>query len=813
MDQIPVEKMAAQVALEEEMLALGVHRFREREQKAIEKGAETRNSYGRRLMESMFEPMHERLLEWIEENDNLPRRRPIALKYIKRFDPSMVTAVTLRWLLDKVSVKAGYTVTATSIARALETEERVGKFEAERAGLFKHMRRDMDKRGSNLAWQRTVFIHAMGKHKVEDVKWPLTDKLHVGKLLIELAIEATGAFERTIQRTGPRPQDRTPMLQAKPSLIEACRSVSDREEMMSPAWMPTIVPPRPWTNPQSGGYWVAERLSLVKVHKFQHMEEMSGRVEHMPDVYDAINTVQEVPWRINSEVLEVAEELWDRAGGGVAGLPSAEDLPLPAKTEALNDDAEALKRWKREAAKTYERNAKLTSRRLSVIRTLSIARKFSDEETIYFPHQYDFRGRMYAVPRFLNPQGDDLQKGLLTFAEGKPIEDLDAARWLAVHGANCFGVDKVSFEDRWEWVENNHDEIILAAYHPIDYTWWMDAEDPFQFLAFCIEWADFQAHGFGYVSHIPVALDGSCNGLQHFSAMLRDPIGGAATNLMPCEEPADIYQRVADVVTEKLQSYRFTAPESSAMCNRWLSVGITRKTVKRPVMVLPYGGTPFSCRQYLEEWLREHQQYVFGEDEYFKASKFLADVVWNSIGEVVVAARAAMDWIQTAAKAAAKEGLPLTWDTPDGFPVNQAYTKFGSKRVKTKLGETLMYIQLRVQKDKDLDVKRQGNGASPNFVHSMDATAMRSYVMLARENGVTSFGLVHDSFATHAADTEMSAACIRQAFVDLYMNNRVLEDLREALVAVVDDPESIPPVPSYGDLDLEATLQAPYFFA
>src|SRR3546814_17064020 len=46
------------------------------------------------------------------------------------------------------------------------------------------------------------------------------------------------------------------------------------------------------------------------------------------------------------------------------------------------------------------------------------------------------------------------------------------------------------------------------------------------------------------VSRIPVALDGSCSGLQHFSAMLRDEEGGAAVNLLPAERPQDVYKGV-----------------------------------------------------------------------------------------------------------------------------------------------------------------------------------------------------------------------------------------------------------------------------
>ena len=805
-----VAAMNRQVNLEEEMLSLGVERYRAMNQTATEKGAETRTTYGRRLMSSMHGPMREALDEWIVEADNATGRRPVALRYLKQFDPDLVCALTCRALVDRMSGRAAYANTAIYIGTALETEERAGELERERVALFRWMKRQMLEKGSSESWKRSVVTLTINRQDVDIPKWPRSDKLHVGHILIDIACRATGVFERQLQRTGPSIKDQQYILRPMPEIVEACRNVVNRQEMASPCWMPTIIPPKPWTNPRNGGYWVAGRLPLVKSHKHNFVEELNGMVEDMQDAYDAINTVQSVPWKVNAEVLEVAETMWDNLQGGLAGMPPADDLALPPKPHNIGDDKDARKAWKREAAKVHERNAKMGSRRLLTIRTLALARRFAPEPTIFFPMQYDFRGRMYAVPKFLQPQGDDLQKGLLTFAEGKPIDNVEQARALAIHGANCWGVDKLSFDDRCEWVENTFVEIQLAAINPLECTWWMDADDPWQFLAFCFEWEAFQDHGYGYVSHLPVARDGSCNGLQHFSAMLRDPVGGAATNLMPSDAPADIYQEVADVVTQKL---RDIVGEHDELARKWLEVGISRKTVKRPVMVLPYGGTPYSCREYIEEWLRGETQEEFADKDFFKASKFLAEIVWSAIGEVVVAARRAMDWIQKSAKAAAREGLPLLWTTPDGFPVTQAYEKFRKKRVKTRLGDHLMYIQIQEEVDNKLDIKRQGQGASPNFVHSMDATALRQYVMLARDNGVTAFGLVHDSFATHAADIEVSDMCIRQAFVDMYQHSDVLNDLRQSLVDVVDDPASIPPVPPSGDLDLETTLQAPYFFA
>jgi DNA-directed RNA polymerase len=45
-----------------------------------------------------------------------------------------------------------------------------------------------------------------------------------------------------------------------------------------------------------------------------------------------------------------------------------------------------------------------------------------------------------------------------------------------------------------------------------------------------------------YVSHLPVHMDGSCNGLQHYAALGRDEAGGRAVNLLPSNTPQDVYK-------------------------------------------------------------------------------------------------------------------------------------------------------------------------------------------------------------------------------------------------------------------------------
>ena len=106
-----------------------------------------------------------------------------------------------------------------------------------------------------------------------------------------------------------------------------------------------------------------------------------------------------------------------------------------------------------------------------------MADKFVKFDYIYFPYQADFRGRKYTVSSFLSPQGTEHAKALLTFGEGLPIENEEQKNWLAIHGANCAGVDKVSFEDRIQWVSDNEEHIIKSAELGLSYDWWTQFDD------------------------------------------------------------------------------------------------------------------------------------------------------------------------------------------------------------------------------------------------------------------------------------------------------------------------------------------------
>lgn len=131
-----------------------------------------------------------------------------------------------------------------------------------------------------------------------------------------------------------------------------------------------------------------------------------------------------------------------------------------------------------------------------------------DEEGFYYPHNLDFRGRAYPMHPYLNHLGSDLCRGILEFAEGRPLGK-SGLRWLKVHLANVYagGVDKFSYEGRVSFTENHLEDIFDSADRPLEgRRWWLDAEDPFQCLATCMNLSEALRSPYPEtaISHMPV---------------------------------------------------------------------------------------------------------------------------------------------------------------------------------------------------------------------------------------------------------------------------------------------------------------------
>lgn len=816
---VPVELIEQQNELEQESLTAGVARYRKLQQKQ----GETATQPGMALLKRTIGPLSEAISDYIEtaKNGRPVRGAAVVVKYLDQFDADVAAYITARYVLNAMAKRSKLQTVALAIAKALEDALSHETLRKENPGLYQQLLRKIAK--SSDERYRHVLLKRQSKFAgIETIAWTTKHKLQLGELLVTLMANCQDplvAITNTME-------GRSSALLVMPTAetMEWLEKAHARCELFSPVFLPMIVKPRPWRGPFGGGYLGKHlRYALVKTANKNYLEEL--RAWEMPKVYAAINALQATPWAVNAAVLNVMREVWD-GGGNLGGLPPRDTLPLPAKDfpeDALSDDPK-VKVWRRAAADVYSENVRLVSKRVAMIVKLETAERFAKHERFYYPHALDWRGRAYPVVPVLNPQADDSAKALLQFADGAPLGD-NGAFWLAVHGANCFGVDKVSFDERVAWVQENQDAIIECAGNPLDGSrWWAQADNPYQFLAFCMEWDKLVAQHTmgkdisGFVSYLPVSLDGSCNGLQNFSAMLRDEVGGKATNLTPNEKPSDIYAEVAKVANDIAQKHGYFNAgdhdtEGATMGRKW-SKKITRKLVKRNTMTVPYAVTEFGMRDQLMQELRKlRDDGDIDVDFDFEDAKYLASVNYQAIGSVVVAARSAMDWLQATAKVAAKDGLPIKWVTPSGMLVVQDYREMVGQVFDSRVSGRRVQLTLKVETTK-IDKRRMAAGISPNFVHSLDSAHMVCTVTRCLDAGVSYFAMVHDSFGTHAGNIDVLSQELRAAFVEQYEQD-VLGGFRKQVVEQLPEElgKLIRPVPPFGTLEVRGVLASDYFFA
>ena len=447
------------------------------------------------------------------------------------------------------------------------------------------------------------------------------------------------------------------------------------------------------------------------------------------------------------------------------------------------------------------RDAQMASR-------LAFAERMLDEPRFYFPHQLDHRGRAYPVPQVVNPQSDNAGKALLEFADGKPLGERGAC-WLAIHIANCYWKkNKVSFAKRLKWVNDHEAEIIALAKDPLGPHRIRDeAGKPWMFLRACLEWKRYREEGPDFVSHLPISVDGSCNGYQHLSAMGRDPIGGSATNLTPGDDPEDdpwdMYQETADHACIHIMIDAKYGSGDDREAALELLDKVDRSGVKHATMTTPYGVT----RETIYKQLLE-QEFVKSCKDPKKCARYLAKVLVECIPEVAVQAGIIMTYLRETTGKVAKANRVMMWTTPTGFVVIHENREPKEVRVATSDWTFVLYEQDATRK---IDVRKQVDGIVAHFVHSLDAAHMMLTVNALVAAGLHHFMMVHDSFGVHACDIDLLNRVLREEFVRIYSQPVLQNFLNEQRAAHPDI--NLPEIPPTGTLDIRQVLSSPYFFA
>ena len=793
--------------LEHEMRDLGVERYRGKVERSKIKEMETNHLVGRRLLTESVSKLADGIRRWKRNTKSTPAgSRHTALPYIESLAADLIAAITAKTVIDSISMHKKLTKTASTVGRMLENEARWREFKNQSPEIWRNYYEKIQKIPGYETKRR--FLNSGERYaKLEFDPWPVAAKLKVGLVLIELLRKHTGIIDITT-RTGLLGK-RATYVHPTEELLEWIKEAHNHAEDLSPMYLPMVEKPVDWKGVYEGGY-LTEAVyprPLVKTQDRNHLDDLNSI--DISEVTESVNHLQRVPWAINKDVYDVLARCWEE-DIAVGDLPSAAGEPIPTKPIDIGTNEEARRKWRKAAARVRFENESENSKRFQVAKVLWMAKKFLGK-ILWFPWYMDFRSRMYPRPYFLQPQGPDWSTALLTSGVGKGVETDDAENWLAIHGANTWGMDKFAFSDRVEWTHQNEDMIRSVAADPMGSTSvWGKADSPFAFLAFCCEWGKYLEVGRSFQSTLPVRIDGASNGLQLFSLLMRDPVGAAATNVLPCDKPHDIYGDVSN------RTVRLLEEDGGTMSQVWVNFGIPREATKRPTMVVPYSGTLFACRDYTISWFRDELKKrgidnPFGWEELYAPCSYLAGKIWEGIGEVVGEARRAMSWFQQVSDICIDNGVPIRWSTPDGFLVKQAYETWDRRSVRTIIGEVIRQHRIRVGTGK-LCRRKARNGISPNFIHSIDAAVARRAINKFKARGGGFINSVHDAIWVLPSDMTLLRQCLMEAVVEIFSEDlmgKFAKDVGHFLPTDV----MLPPPPAGGDLDIESVRESEYFFS
>ncbi|GAB2234210.1 hypothetical protein Droror1_Dr00003452 [Drosera rotundifolia] len=794
--------------------------------------------YIKSLFLGWFEPLRDKI-KGEQDLCELGKHRAAYAPYFGQLPADMMAVITMHKLMAMVMTgdehgSARVVQAACKIGEAIEQEARIHRFlgRTERMDAINGKHENKDDTNENLRKKVTNLMKKQKLHLVRKMvserdsanPWGQDAQAKVGSRLIELLIE-TAYIQPPVDQFGDDPAN------IRPAFIHTLKNITKNSQTSSKRYgviecdpmvlkgleksarhvvipyMPMLVPPLKWTGFSRGPYLFLPSY-VMRTHGAKQQREAVRKapLKQLNSVFEALDKLGSTKWRVNKKVLGIIDKIW-ASGGRLAHLVDHDDIPFPEEPDT--DNEAEIRKWKWKVDNIKKENGERHSQRCDTELKLAVARKMMNEDGFYYPHNLDFRGRAYPMHAHLNHLGSDLCRGILEFADGRPL-GRSGLRWLKIHLANLYagGVDKLSYDGRVAFTESHLDDIYDSADLPLEgRRWWLGAEDPFQCLAACMNLTDALRSFFpeSYVSHMPVHQDGSCNGLQHYAALGRDTLGAAAVNLVAGDKPADVYSgiaaRVLDIMNEDAKKDPTISPNGSLA--QLLISQVDRNLVKQTVMTSVYGVTYIGARDQIKRRLKERNA-IADDNELFAASCYAAKITLTALEEMFQAARGIMNWLGECAKVIAIQNHAVEWTTPLGLPVVQPYRKLGRHLIKT----SLQVLTLQRETDKVM-VKRQKTAFPPNFVHSLDGTHMMMTAIACKKAGL-SFAGVHDSYWTHACDVDEMNRILREKFVELY-EFPILEKLLESFQNSF--PElKFPTLPEHGDFDLHEVLRSPYFF-
>jgi DNA-directed RNA polymerase len=527
-------------------------------------------------------------------------------------------------------------------------------------------------------------------------------------------------------------------------VVRLVASEHGKRENLRPIHRPMLVPPMPWgEDGKTRGDFIATPTPIVSRCKPEQRRLL--RKAQMPLVYRGRNAVNAQAFRIADFLIPMVREAMSR-GMTIGNLPPAFPRDKPVRCESADIDEDVHKAWKREARAWYAEMHEMTGRQQIAANALDVAEDLVGR-TFYHAHGQDFRGRYFTWSPHLSHYQFDAIRALHLMADDKPMTD-SGTRWLAIHAANMFGMDKLPMVKRIEWTKANAGNIVRAVRHGLADEWWQQADKPWQFLVACHGLCDPKKIG----RFVPITRDGTFNGLQHMAAITRDPYLARKSNLVEMTEadaPEDQYLEIGLRMAEILREQGHTA----------IAHFVNRKVAKPQVMLPIYGITAYGSRGNAMDSLVEQ-----GCPRELAAQMrgVVAKAAEQAMGEQFGKAVELMDFLRQCASAVANTGNKVFYQTPLGWPVLEHYSR-PSMRVCTVLG----MLRFHAPEGDPPVVRKQASAAVPTFVHSVDQTHFTLAAIGCREQGLGFCGQ-HDAFCQQPADCDAANVIITDTFIETH---------------------------------------------
>ena len=699
-------------------------------------------------------------------------------EYLVDVEAMACAAIALKVIFDKVfSIKDDantYANICMAIGTAVEQECQMRWYEREVPGLLHVLKEQYWHESKGTPQKLSVIRLMMNRQGIIWKRWHNDVRVRLGGWLLDCVCNVSGWFEPMLMRVGRKTHK---LIVPSAAFMDAKDEIMANAEMFAPLAWPMLVPPRDWSNEKAGGYYLNE---VMLGHDMVRRSNTSLIQGEKPIAF--LNKIQQVAYRLNPFVVEVAETLF-KQGISVGKFIPIVEQPLPPKPVDIADNKEARQGYKRAAAHVMDQNAQAFKKSCRTRMTMDAVAKYKDRDRFYIPWSFDYRGRAYPIPAFLTPQDTDFGKSLLQFADAAWITN-ECVEWIKFQVATTFGLDKATIQERLEWVDANEARIKRVATDPIGNIGdWEGVEEPWLFLSACEEYYMCCLTCERHFTRLPIAVDATCSGVQILAGLARDESAARLVNVLPGDKPQDAYKAVADVampnIPVRLQPYT------------------DRKVTKRTVMTLPYNSKPHSNRKYIRE------AYIEAGIEPTKDElTIVVRAVRDAMRQVLPGVMEVMEWIEEQVSIIMRSGAThLEWTTPSGFVVKQKLNKKHIERLELKLLGKVSKVSVATGDTDEVNVQKHKNTTSPNLIHSLDASLLH----LATLRFDAPLALIHDSVLCRATDMGVLSYLLRETYMYLFAENDYLNDWATQVGA-----QTKPPI--IDTLKPESVIESTYFF-